>query len=129
MSNFDRLTNKILQFLAPKGAECFCSISENWDHESKVPIGQLCNTVNAQRSEVLAAVAYLVEQGLAQYRFLNSSTGHVNIAFRLTHQGLHYKEFRRLTSKERWKERIIGFMSGMAITVIGALILSWIGLS
>lgn len=31
-----------------------------------------------------------------------------------------------LSSHERWKERIFGFLSGVAVTVFGGLILEWI---
>ena len=127
MSKWDHLADKILQFVSSKGAGCFCSLMESWDNESDVSLEKLCEAVDANQTEVLAAVAYLVRIGMAEYRSLKSRTSPpVNISFRLRHEGLRYKEFRRLTRKEQWKERLIGFFSGIAVTVLGGLILSWI---
>ncbi|MBM6680058.1 hypothetical protein [Pseudoflavonifractor capillosus] len=122
----DKLTKRILKFMAPKGAETRCSISEDWDSYADIPLSELCSSVEAGKGEILAAVDYLVTKGVARYWGLNSSKGRVNIAFTLKHEGLHYKEFRRLTAIERWKERIFGFVSGVAVTVIGGLILEWL---
>lgn len=37
-----------------------------------------------------------------------------------------YKAERRLTKRERWRERILGFVPGVLVTVVGGLILKWI---
>ena len=37
-----------------------------------------------------------------------------------------WRTLRILSSRERWKERIFGFLSGVAVTVFGGLILEWI---
>lgn len=42
--------------------------------------------------------------------------------FRLTQIGLHYDELQKLERKERWKERICGFVSGVLVTVIGVVL-------
>ena len=84
----DKLTNKILRFMAPKGAECFCSISEEWDYQADISISQLCQAVDA-------AIEYMVKHDLAGYRTLKSSSGSVPIAFYLKHEGLKWQELRR----------------------------------
>lgn len=37
-----------------------------------------------------------------------------------------WKTVRILSKRERWKERISGFVSGVLVTVVGGLILSWL---
>ena len=46
--------------------------------------------------------------------------------FHLTMKGAHFQEFRRLSAKERWKERAYGFFSGVAVTVLATIILKWL---
>lgn len=91
----DKLTNKILRFMAPKGAEYFCSISEEWDYQADISISQLCQAVDAEESEVIEAIEYMVKHDLAGYRTLKSSSGSVPIAFYLKHEGLKWQELRR----------------------------------
>lgn len=122
----DKISRKILRFMSKKDAGTLCSISENWDEYSAVSLSELCSAVGADKADVLPAIDYLVSKGLARYQSLKSRQGPVNIAFSLKHEGLHYKEFRRLTAIERWKERLLGFFSGVAVTVIGGLILEWL---
>lgn len=43
-------------------------------------------------------------------------------AFRLSSKGRHFKEFRSLTRREKWSERLIGFVSGVGVTVVGGFI-------
>ena len=38
----------------------------------------------------------------------------------------HYKEFNQLEAKERWKERLYGFVSGILVSVLASLIISWL---
>lgn len=45
--------------------------------------------------------------------------------FALTELGKEYKQLNRLERIDRWKERAFGFLSGVAVTVIGALIIQW----
>lgn len=49
-----------------------------------------------------------------------------NHVFRLTQIGIHYQELQRLERREKWKERIFGFISGVAVAVIGDLIVRWL---
>ncbi len=37
-----------------------------------------------------------------------------------------WNTLRILSKRERWKERIFGFVSGVLVTIVGGLILSWI---
>lgn len=126
MSKPDKLTDGILRFMAPKGADYTCSLSQDWDDYADAPLAQLCETVRAEPSEVLRAVSYMVEHNLAEYCNIRTGAGPMPISFALRHEGLHYKEFRYLARKERWKERIFGFLSGVLVTVLGGLILSWL---
>lgn len=126
MSKPDKLVNKILFFMNQNGAGCYCSIATNWDSEASIPFGQICKAVNAGEAEVRAAVAYMVKHDLAEYGRLSSKSGPINISFRLNHEGLHYKEFQRLTQVERWKERAYGFFSGVLISVLAGIIIEWL---
>ena len=126
MAKPDRLSRAILDFMAAKGAGVFCSISENWDSEADIPLSELCRAVKKEAASVVLAVSFLSEQGLVEYRSLKSRQGRVNVAFRLTHPGLRFREFHALTRRERWKERLFGFLSGVLVTVLSGLILSWL---
>lgn len=37
-----------------------------------------------------------------------------------------WRTVRVLSNRERWKERIFGFLSGVLVTVVGGLILAWL---
>ena len=65
-------------------------------------------------------VKELEKQGLAEYAAYSSG---MKIGIALTQRGKKYKELQRLESRERWKERIIGFVSGVLATVLSGLIL------
>lgn len=126
MSKPDKLTQNILDFMVPLGAGKSCSISENWDHEADASIGQLCEAVGASKDETLAGVAYLVKKDLAEYRQLNSRRGPVAIGFRLKHEGIHHKEFQRLTQREKWIERAYGFFSALALWAVTEIIVRFL---
>ncbi len=95
MLNEDKLTKKILQFMAPKGADRFCSIDENWDYQADIPFGELCKMIGAEDGETIEAIEYMVRKNLAGYRTLNSKCGPVHTAFYLKHEGLNWKELKR----------------------------------
>lgn len=122
MPKFDKLTRRLLAFLSSKPAGTSFSISENWDSESDVSFGAVCAAVCAEAPEIQAAMAELVEQNLAKYRVLPSRSGPVAIAVLLRHRGLHWRELRSLERRERWKERAMGFVSGVLVTVLGGII-------
>ena len=120
----DRHTNKILQFMSPKGAECFCSIAEEWDYQADVSIGQLCQAVGAEEAEVIEAIEYMVHQNLAGYRTLKASEGPTHTAFYLKHEGLRWREIRR---NERNSFLIKSVFVPVIISVVTSLLISAIG--
>lgn len=70
--------------------------------------------------DFFALVRYLDENGYVET--ISSSSG-AQLGIRLSHKGAHWKEFRGLERRERWKERLCGFVSGVLVTVISGLIL------
>ena len=126
----DKLSKQILDFAVRTAGITgkFFSVSPEWDSEADTSFQALVDAVQAPPADVLAAVKYLAENGFVEYRRLNAKHGSIDLAFQLTHTGLHYKEFRHLAARERWTERIIGFVSGVLVTVAGGLILSCLGL-
>ena len=124
----DKLSSKILQYMVDQGrrTSCFCSLDREWDSSCDVSIDQLTDMVNAGADDVKSAISYLEKKGLVEYRNLHCKSGSAKIAFHLTHTGLHYKEIKALDSRERLKERIFGFLSGVLVTVVGGLILAWL---
>ena len=118
----DKLTQKILEFMLPLGAGKTCSLSDKWDCKADASIGDLCRYTGAGREETLAGVAYLEKLGLASYRCVTAQGRPLAIGFSLAHEGLHYKEFQRLTQREKWKERAYGFLSALALWAIQELI-------
>lgn len=120
----DKLSKSILKFMSSKDTGLFCSIDEDWDSEADIPLHDLLSAVGAGKSEVCSAISFLVEHNRAEYRTLTSRIGPIKIAFRLKHEGTHYKEFARLTAKEKWLERLYGFVSGVIMTVLAGLIVS-----
>lgn len=123
----DKLSTKILAFAVKSAGSTdkFFSVNPDWDSEANVSFQALVDAAQVPPSDVLAAVKYLAENGFVEYRRLHTKRGtSINLAFRLTHTGLHYKEFRYLAARERWMERIIGFVSGVLVSVMGGIILS-----
>lgn len=125
----DKLAKKILDFAIKTAGTTgdFFSVNSQWDSEASVPFDCLVEAAQVPPADVLAAVKYLAENNFIEYRRLNTKKGPINMAFRLTHTGLHYKEFRYLEARERWIERIFGFVSGVLVTVVGGLILAGLG--
>lgn len=123
MPKFDKLTRKILTFMCDRPAGTSCAITETWPEFANIPLEDLCSEIGYSKEEVLPAVADLVEHGLAGYRKINSRSTTINVAFHLLHRGLHWKELKGLETRERWKERAFGFISGVLVTVVGGVIL------
>lgn len=128
MARYDAIIEKILVYLVPHGADCTVSLSPEWNDHNKISFNDISQAIGTSPEEFIRAVEYMVKNDLAKYHCIKSSSGPVPIGFYLTHEGLHYKEIRRLTSQEKWKERIIGFASGLLVAVCGALILSKLGI-
>lgn len=111
----DKLTKKILRFMASKGANRFCSLSPEWNNETDIRFEDLCEAVHASENEVSAAISFLKRHDLAKYRSISSRSGPVPIAFCLTHEGLHFREFEMLSSKEKWLQRLYGFLAALVL--------------
>ena len=124
----DKLSKRILNFTVntANDTSCFFSINSEFDSEAKTTFHSLVEAVKATESDVLEAVKFLNKNDLVEYRVLRSKTGELKIAFHLTHEGMHFKELKALKTRERWKERILGFISGILVSVIGSLLLTWI---
>lgn len=73
------------------------------------------------------SVRALRDAGYAEYAYYNIKSGEIDMGFYLLHKGLNYKQYQRLESAERWKERLWGFLIGAAITVLASLLMKWIG--
>lgn len=73
--------------------------------------------------ELFALIRYLEEKGYLE--IIESSSG-TDIGVRLSHKGANRKEMHLREKKERWKERVLGFISGVLSTVLASLIASWL---
>lgn len=124
----DKLSKSILNFAVntAKSTSHFFSINSEFDNEAQTTFHVLTEAVHATEADVREAIKFLNKMGFVEYRVLRFKTGELKIAFHLTHEGLHFKELNSLETRERWKERIIGFISGVLVTVIGGLLLNWI---
>lgn len=124
----DKLSKSMLNFLidTAENTSHFFSINSEFDSEAGTAFHVLTQAVQATEDDVLEAVKFLNKKGFVEYRVLHFKNGELKIAFHLTHEGMHFKELKALEVRERWKERIIGFISGVLVTVIGSLLLSWI---
>ena len=104
----DRLARNIIYTMAKYDAGIRCYLSDEWNEYGDLTIDDLCKAVQKDQMAVLSAVRYLVDAKYAEYFNLRTSSGPLPICFQLTHMGLAYRENKRLTSRERWKERFIG---------------------
>ena len=113
----DKLSKKILQHMneQPQPSDTYYNFDEDLD--------ELAEAVASDSESVRSAVRYLREQGHIKFAYYNNSD--VAACFYLDHKGLHYEEFNRLEAKERWKERMYGFVSGILVSVLASLIRSW----
>lgn len=114
----DKLAKNIIYTMAKYDAGTRCSLSDEWNEYGDLTIDDLCKAVQKDETAVLAAVRYLVDAKYAEYFNLRTSNGPLPICFQLSHMGLAYRENKRLTSKERWKERFIGVGMGLLIWAI-----------
>lgn len=73
-------------------------------------------------NDLFALIRYLEKTGYLE--IIETSSG-ADMGVRLSHKGVNRKEMRLLEKKERWKERAWGFISGVLMTVLAGLILSW----
>lgn len=121
----DKLAKAIIEYMnscLTNNNDCWCSVSTEWNNESELSIDTLSSAVNASIPDVQAAIKYLCEKNIAEYRYLKSRFGKVAIAFHLKHAGRHFNEISSLTTKEKWKERCIGAAVTLAIWGLQELI-------
>lgn len=78
-------------------------------------------SIGISKIELRAALLYLKDNNYIE--FFKAYGGKEDNAFRLTHEGIHYKEIKRLKSCERWKERFWGFTVGVLVTLVSQFIL------
>jgi len=112
----DKLSKKILNFMNAQEnpAEAVCCLDKTWRSYTTIPLSDLIAAVNRNEAEIRSAVDYLVAKGYAKYFEIQPIKEPVVVGFLLSHEGLHYKEIRFLTNKEKWTERIWSFVSGIA---------------
>ena len=121
----DKISKAVLAFMAPKGAGVYAELySDLSDGKAKISNSDICSALDICEEDLRAAVAYLVKIDYAQYHFLNVRPQPISASFCLKHEGLHYKEFRQLTNREKWNERIYGFITGVLTAILVALIKS-----
>lgn len=82
----------------------------------------ICELSNLDSDDMFPIVKNLVANGLAEYAYRVSSSGRQDAGIALTQAGLKRKELQRLEKRERWKERIAGFISGVAVELVVVLI-------
>ena len=112
----DKLSKKILQYMneQPQPSDVYYNFDEDLD--------EVAEAVASDSESVRSAVRYLHERKLIKFAYYNDSD--IAACFYLDHNGLHYKEFNQLEAKERWKERLYGFVSGILVSVLASLIIS-----
>lgn len=75
-------------------------------------------------TEMFRALKDLVAHGLAEYAYAASGDKKRDAGIALTQRGFYFDEMNRLERRERWKERALGFFSGIATSVLAGVILS-----
>lgn len=114
----DKLSRQILKHMNSVGqpSDTYYNFDEDLD--------EIAEAIESDSESVRSAVRYLHERKLIKFAYYNDSD--VAACFYLDHKGLHYEEFNRLEAKERWKERLYGFVSGVLVSVLASLIVSWL---
>lgn len=114
MSHMDKLSSKVLDYM-----------QSHTDHPSSTyydfrgSIEKIAEALSSDSESVRAAVRFLADNGFVKYAY----SGDAAMYFYLDHKGLHSREFRQLEARERWLERLYGFLIGVATSVIAELIL------
>lgn len=114
----DKLSKKILKHLneQPNPSDAYYNFDEDLD--------KIADAVASDGESVRSAVWYLQEQGYIKISYYSGSEAAAG--FYLDHKGIHHEEFNCLKAKERWKERFYGFVSGILVSVLASLIISWL---
>lgn len=114
----DKTSKKVLEYIASQGLEYYGAFVDTYLQAMALEIG-------TSKVELSAALVYLKNKNYIE--FFQPYGGKANNAFRLTHEGIHYKELKQLESLERWKERLLGFVFGVLSTLVTSFILGMIG--
>lgn len=88
----------------------------------------LCEILDLDEDDMFPIIKNLVDKGLAEYAYVVGRQGRRDIGIALKQDGLKHKELCRLERIQRWKERVCGFSSGVALTVVATVILQQLGL-
>lgn len=75
-------------------------------------VSQISESIDIDIVDYLAIIDALESMGLIKYADAQES------CFSLCEYGRNYKEVRMLESKERWIERLWGFLTGIALTAL-----------
>mgnify|MGYP000351463469 CR=1 FL=1 len=120
----DKTSKKIIQTLIAggKGTEYICAYSSNWIGLCDIAIDDLAQKLSMPTEDIRAASRFLVEKGYLEYQ----KAGDRNAGFHLSHQGLHYKYFRRQKILKYIAEKWIDFFA--LLLSICALIVSVISI-
>ena len=87
--------------------------------------GHICEAFKIGEDDMFRIVKGLEEKKLVEYARWSKGP---SMGVALTQAGKAYKELRSLEARERWKERLLGFLFGVASSVLIAFIVSRLGL-
>lgn len=80
----------------------------------------ICDAFAIEEDSMFRIVKGLETKGLVEYAFWSSDE---SMGITLTQAGIAYKEIQQLETWAKWKERIYGFISGVAVTVLAGFII------
>lgn len=126
----DKLSKRLLKLMSsgkyPAGTSFSCS--SNFDGHSNVSLRTLCASTGNSEQEVIAALKYLVESGYAEPCHMSTRSGKIVVGVRLKHEGLRYREFSFMHTRDNVIHFLLGLFSGILISVISAYITSRAGI-
>lgn len=83
---------------------------------------RICEISNLEEDDMFPVIKWLVSCGFAEYAYRTGNSGRKDVGISLTQSGLKYKEYVDMSRKERWIERAVGFVFGVASSFLAALI-------
>lgn len=101
-------------------------IFEHQETPGRVCYYSIASEIGIDENECSGIINYLKKIGYLVPRCYSGKKGKIEFGVSLSYEALHYQEFKFLTQKERWKERLFGFLSGVAVSVISGIIASLI---
>lgn len=119
----DKLAKTILNFAIKNGGRTdhLFSLNPDWDGEASTTFQDLVDAAHASPADTISAVNYLEQNGSVQYRSLNDHGRRLHIAFRLTHEGLHYGSIHREQTVNELKKSIL---VPILVTILTNLVIS-----